>query len=162
MSLKKRFDIRRAVTLAFLGLAVFLWSCADTSKERCQEKTDVFLNAGLFNDSTKKECSLKLSAYGLDRDSMWYSSQNLKSLEFPLNPNEEETDFVLVFEDGQVCDTLRFFYTNEPKLLSVVCGGIVVHHLQNVQTTRHGISSVEILEPEVTNSALQNLKILVR
>ncbi len=151
----------------YLTIIIALFS-ACTSTEECREETDVNVQIGFYTNTTNTttqqilQSSLSIDSiwvHGLSKDSFIY--ENIKSEELiliPLNSMADHTDYVIQFNDKT--DTITFFHQNNDKYyLSLECGCLVAHTIDEVVSTQHYIDSVSIVYPEVNNTSIENVQI---
>ena len=151
-----------ALTVALLPVAAaLLASCSTTGNKNCQESTDVFLYADIRSAATGALQEVVFDCIkGVGTDSVWMESTSLTSVTLPLQPNADTTIFILDMRaagNKPVADTLTMVHTNRPFVLSMECGGIVIHTLKAVSCTHQRFDSVTIEEPEVKNVTATHL-----
>ena len=145
-----------------LLLAFMLFWAGCTSTEECREDLTVSLKAGLYNHSDSKETALTVDSVwlnGLEKDSFLYkNSKKLTAVNFVLDAGRTQSDFVIQFND--IKDTISVFYTNNNGyFISLACGCISAHTIDEVITTHHYIDSVRIVQREVINVNAEHIKI---
>ncbi|MBP1677886.1 MAG: hypothetical protein H6Q20_2445 [Bacteroidetes bacterium] len=147
-------------------LPVLLYSCADTSA--CREETEVNVQINFYErtyiTATKKYAYNALTvdsiwAKGLDLDSFLYKKKlDQELILVPLRKTENQSDFTIRFNN--TTDTVSIFYQNNDKFyLSLECGCIVVHTIDEVLSTGHFIDSVAVINREVINSNAENIQL---
>ena len=90
-------------------------------------------------------------------DSILYNNQKVNSINLPLNNNSTVTIFKLKFKN--VVDTMRIYHSNINDYLSLECGCIITHAIDNVTTTNHYIDSARIKIYEVNTIDAENIRI---
>lgn len=97
--------------------------------------------------------------HALDNDSLLYNKSTSKNtITFPLKNSAQQTDYVIRFND--TTDTLSVFYQNNDQYyISLECGCIVSHTITDVTTTGHFIDSLAIINPIITNTDVENLRL---
>ncbi len=153
-------------TLLFVVVTVVcLASCTATGNKNCTAKTDVFLKADFYSAEYSSSCSLTLGfVKGLGTDSVWMKPTSASTLSLPLQPNDSLTAFAMSFmmiDSTFVTDTVFFLHTNQPYVLSMECGGVVMHDLEAADCTKHCLDSVTIVEAHVDNVLTTNIKIWI-
>ena len=120
-------------------------------KKTLNETTNVTTTTALSIDS--------IWVRALDSDSFIYKkTPKISSIELPLKKFEQQTDYIIRF--NTVTDTISIFHDNNDNYyLSLECGCIVTHTINEVVTTNHFIKSVNILNSEITNINATNLQI---
>ena len=155
------------LSLIYIFAAAIIFSACNPSDE-CREKTSVNVQIGFYsktiNPSTQKilknpQVIDSIWVRGLSKDSFIYkNSKNGKLMLIPLNSTAEHTDYVVRFND--ITDTISIFHQNNDRYyLSLECGCIVAHTIDEVVSTRHYIDSVSIVYPEVNNTPIENVQI---
>jgi hypothetical protein len=96
---------------------------------------------------------------GLSKDSFLYkNSKSISSISVPLNISKVQSDFVIQFNTMK--DTLSVFYTNnDAYFISLPCGCIVTHTIDEVISTHHFIDSIRIVQRDVINVNAEHIKI---
>jgi hypothetical protein len=159
MPLKKSFKI---LTLG-LPLVVLLLSACNS--KGCYEDMSVRLYANFYTiNSDDEEVAVSvdsLSAWGVGTDSLLYSNTNESGLELILNPNTQQTQYVVtVVQDGYIfVDTLTFDHTNEPWFQSMECGCRVFSTLTGCRTKGIIFQSAVIADSSVNNLESEHVKL---
>lgn len=164
--MSKRFSLYRIWPIGLLGIFLLGLSCGDDGQNNCYTETDVFLGVALRRiDTTQTEraCTLKVVVRGLDQETALYDTVSLSSLQLPLQPTLNETDYLLHMTADSVwySDTLRICHTNQASFLSMECGGIVTHRITGLETSHHYIQEAIVLDDQVKNEATVHVKIYV-
>jgi len=157
----------RFLSLIYFIIIVALFSACNPSDE-CREKTSVNLQIGFYtktlNPSTNKiqktpQTIDSIWVRGLGLDSLIYKNKKSEKLiRIPLNSTLDHTDYIIRFNDKT--DTISIFHQNNDKYyLSLECGCIVAHTIDEVVSTRHYIDSVSIVYPEINNTSIENVQI---
>jgi hypothetical protein len=137
-----------------------------TSDGECRKDRDVLLAANFYvvdYDSVTlvyitKSYSDTITIFGLGNDSVLSDSINIKSISLPLKPFESTTKFVFQVLN-KTPDTIAFIHKNEEYFLSLECGELVFHTLENVEFTTNQIDSVLIMDKDITLNKTENIKI---
>lgn len=164
VSFFRKVTVAAAVALCTAMPAVFP-SCSATGNKNCTSVTDVFVYADICSSSTRQVQEVVFDmVQGVENDMAWMDTVSVSSLTLPLRPNNETTSFVLKMQlpgGKRAADTLTFFHTNRPLVISMECGGIVTHTIEKVTCTHHRIDSVVVVKPEVENVKTTHLNIWV-
>ena len=158
-----KFSVVTYYTFLF---CLLLASC--TTSEECREDTAVNLKIGFYertlNETTGLYSNSVLSidsiwVNGLENDSFLYeNSKSVSSILLPLKNSSTQSDFVIQFNDK--IDTLVIYHENNDQyFLSLECGCIVAHTIQEAVSTNHFIDSISINYPEVNNIDAVHLQI---
>ncbi len=151
----------------YLILIVAIFSACNPSDE-CREKTSVNMQIGFYsktiNPTTQKmlispQAIDSIWVRGLGLDSLIYKNKKSEKLILiPLNSTVEHTDYIVQFNDKT--DTISIFHQNNNRYyLSLECGCIVAHTIDEVVSTRHYIDSISIVYPEINNISIENVQI---
>jgi len=69
-----------------------------------------------------------------------------------------QSDFIVRFND--ITDTISVFYQNNDRYyLSLECGCIVVHKIDEVVSTNHFIDSISIINRDINTANAENIQI---
>lgn len=79
-------------------------------------------------------------------------------MDIPLSYTERVDTFFMQYSD-RLADTLWVWHENLPYFTSMECGTVMHYALQRVESTRHLIDSVRIVDAGVTNTLRENVKI---
>ena len=149
----------------FLTAMIFT---ACTSSDECREETDVYMRAGFYT-KTLSPTTNKYSTTSLSIDSMWVNGlgidsflyrnkKSIKTIQVPLKKTEMQSDFIVRFND--ITDTISVFYQNNDRYyLSMECGCIVVHKVDEVVSTNHFIDSISIINRDINTANAENIQI---
>jgi len=148
------------VHFLFILLPVLLLGC--TSTEECREDKTVNLKLVMYKKTDLTNTAIAVDSVwvnGLERDSFLYqNSKSVGLLKLPLNTSREQSDFILRFND--TTDTLSVFYTNNNAyFISLACGCITSHTIDEVISTNHFIDSVRIVQRVVLNADAEHIQI---
>ncbi len=147
-------------------LFIVLTSC--TSTDSCRENTEVKMQIGFYTKTKNSttgvysKSSLNIDsiwANGLGVDSFYYKKKlSTKSINLPLKNKAEQTDYIIRFNN--TTDTISVFYqNNDGYYLSLECGCVVAHTIDEVVTTGHFIDSLAIINREINNVNAENIQI---
>lgn len=152
--------------LLFIFLQMNLSSCS--TDDECRKEKDVnmqfdFLTktvnatTGITTNTALNIDSIWVKA--LDRDSFIYKNKkSVKTILLPLKKFENQTDFIIRLNN--VTDTISIFHeNNENYYLSLECGCIVTHTINEAVSTNHYIKTIKILNTEINNTNATNLQI---
>jgi len=145
----------------FVLITVILVGC--TSTEECREDRTVKLKIGIYTKSTPTDKAFTIDSVwvnGLENDSFLYqNSKTITTLKFPLNATRNQSDFICRFNN--ITDTVSVFYTNNNAyFISLACGTITAHTIDEVISTNHFIDSVRIVQRLIINVDAEHIKIL--
>jgi len=158
------------VKICFL-IPLLTFSCLN--EQVCEDLATVPVRIGFykFNEDTKKADAVVVSgftAYGVGNDSIIYNNLNgVGRFELPLNGSADSCAFVIKlntpdFPEEIYNDTLWFFYTLRPTLISLECGFITFYQLNHIKHTRSLIDSVAIENNQIINTLDEHIKIFPR
>ncbi len=147
-----------------LMLCLALASCSDDS---CYDNGSSLPLATLHLDGGKQQTitGLTITGIGTPGDSMLADSTSLSEVYLPLRASATTTSYrirrwVATGDTGHaLTDTLTLDYRPIEFFHSLECGAMFNFDIHQVSHTRHGIDSVVVLTPLVTNSRTPALRI---
>lgn len=113
--------------------------------------TNIYSNSALTIDS--------IWVMGLGTDSLLYNKEtSIKSINIPLKKTIEQTDYIVRFNNST--DTISIFHTNNDRYyLSLECGCVVAHSIDEIVSTGHFIDSVSIINRDINTTNAENIQI---
>jgi hypothetical protein len=150
-----RFILRGLIFISLL--APFAVACTEGS---CFDETESYLKATMYSNETKKAVAPdSFSLVGVGKDSIIYDNKSgVKVALFPLNSSAENSKFIITI--NKIADTIEFFYTSNPHLISKECGYTYYHHLDlEPKYTQHNIDTVYVGDKTITNLNVENIRI---
>lgn len=84
---------------------------------------------------------------------------NTPAFTLTLNPVSDSVQYIIKMDNGLPNDTITIGYTSATIVLSPECGSIFNHNLNRVRTTTHILDSIQIVNPSVRNSIVDNVRI---
>lgn len=152
--------------ISLIVIVAIITAC--NPSDECREKTSVNMQIGFYsktvNPSTKK---IQISSQvidsiwvrGVGMDSLVYNNKkNEKLILIPLNSTADHSKYIVQF--NEITDTISVFHqNNEQYYLSLECGCIVAHTIDEVVSTSHYIDSIAIVYPEINNTNIENVQI---
>ncbi len=160
-------DIRKAsgifpapgrLTAAVVVILLLLAAC--NPSPRCLENTDVYLHARfltLDNGKDKDTTLQNVRMWGIGREDSLIVDGSAWKISLPLDAHYDSCAFVIANDTLQ--DTVSFHYTRSTRLLSFECGFIAEFNDLKIQITRHFLDSAAVVNPLVTNTDDENVKI---
>ena len=150
----------------YLFALAFLFACTQT--ENCTQEKNVLMQVGFYKktmDSTTKiysKSALTIDSIwvmGLGTDSLLYNKEtSIKSINIPLKKTIEQTDYIVRFNN--TTDTISIFHTNNDRYyLSLECGCVVAHSIDEIVSTGHFIDSVSIINRDINTTNAENIQI---
>lgn len=150
----------------YLFALAFLYACTQT--ENCTQEKNVLMQVGFYKktmDSTTKiysKSALTIDSIwvmGLGTDSLLYNKEtSIKSINIPLKKTIEQTDYIVRFNN--TTDTISIFHTNNDRYyLSLECGCVVAHSIDEIVSTGHFIDSVSIINRDINTTNAENIQI---
>jgi len=139
-------------------LALFLLTSCNSGG--CYESTSVKVYCTLHSLLQNKDVKMdSISVWGAGSDSLVYNNESLSELELDLNPNAQETKYVVQIKtDGNLYkDTLSLKHTNQPWFQSMECGCMVFSTLDTCLTTGTIFQSANIVNHQVNNQQTENV-----
>ena len=150
----------------YLFALFFLSACTQT--ENCTQEKNVLMQVGFYKktmDSTTKiysKSALTIDSIwvmGLGTDSLLYNKEtSIKSINIPLKKTIEQTDYIVRFNN--TTDTISIFHTNNDRYyISLECGCVVAHSIDEIVSTGHFIDSVSIINRDINTTNAENIQI---
>jgi hypothetical protein len=127
--------------------------------QACLDETEANAKASFYETGTgKQQTPSKITLYGLGNDtSMVYNeAASLTAIEIPLDAGSDRCTFIMKI-DG-IPDTVTFFYTSYPHLVTKECGYTYYHNLDTIENTRPDVSFI-IKYGKVTTANEENINI---
>ncbi|MFZ4581300.1 MAG: DUF6452 family protein [Paludibacter sp.] len=148
------------IRFLFFVALVFFTACSST--DECHVEKTVSLKMNIYKKTSSTDTSLSIDSLwvnGLSKDSFLYkNSKSISSINVPLNISKLQSDFVIQFNTEK--DTLSVFYSNnDAYFISLPCGCIVTHSIDEVISTHHFIDSIRIVQRDVINVDAEHIKI---
>lgn len=149
--------------LSLLALTISLGACSDDS---CYDNGSSLPLATLhIGENQQAVTGLSIIGIGVPGDNLLVDSSSVSEVYLPLRASVSNTSYVLwrwVTTDNvktMLRDTITFDYEPVEYFHSIECGAMFNFDINNVSTTHHGIDSVVLLTPHVTNSRTPALRI---
>lgn len=141
---------------------VFIFPGISCTKESCDQDTGVLMNTGFYSSQAEEDDETinidSLDIYALNvPDSLIYSMVTLSKVSLPLNPSSPDCAFVIV--NGGRADTIEVFYSSRLELLSMACGYIYFHEIEEIRHTANDISYINIINKSVNPGEQENIQI---
>ena len=95
-----------------------------------------------------------VTAYGIDKDSIWIDKVATKTFRLPLS-TQHSTTFVLLLDS--VADTLTIFHKNELIFESAETGFYYEHTISDIEHTMNRIDDFDVLDTAVTKNWHENI-----
>ena len=154
--------MRNYLTLSsFLFAGAFLAVLSSCTPQACFDETEAFLKASFYDNTTKLQLtpdSLTLVGLGRDTAFLYNNSGNVKPAQFPLDAARDSCTFIITIND--ITDTITFYYTNYPHLISKECGYTFFHDL--IDTPRYSKNTIDYIyvnSKSITTSNEENIRI---
>lgn len=151
------------IAAALLMVTLTLASCSNDS---CYDNGSSLPLATLHMGSKQQSIpGLTIMGIGAPGDSLLAKSSTIDEVYLPLRASVAETSFAvsrtIAIDTVSVviCDTLTIGYEAIPYFHSIECGAMYNFDIRQVNHTHHGIDSVVVLTPLVTNALTPALRI---
>lgn len=151
----------RLLTIVLIAMALCAASCSDDS---CSENGSSLPLATFYVGNNQQSIStLSIMGIGVPGDSLLVDSTSVDEAYLPLRAGTSSTSYALWRPAGDgttsVRDTLTLDYEPIEYFHSIECGAMFNFDISKVSHTTHGIDSVVLLTPLVTNSRVPALRI---
>ena len=137
---------------------ILVTSCA--TQEFCDEESQSelvvrfkTLESTISSDTIMSEVTIHGIREG-QSDSLLYDSISGSRFLLPLDPNHEQSRFVLNMNENN--DTLVVIHRNEVYMISYTCGFATLFNLENIDYYSQIIKNIDIFEPMVNAALEQN------
>ena len=127
--------------------------------QACLEETEVYANASFYETGTGKPLAPeKITLFGLGREDekIYDEAASLSSIKIPLNAGSDTCIFIMKING--VADTVTFFYSSYPHLVTKECGYTYYHSIDVIENTRSGVS-FNVKSRNVTTANEENINI---
>lgn len=150
----------------YLFALAFLFACTQT--ENCTQEKNVLMQVGFYKKTMESTTNIysksaltidSIWVMGLGTDSLLYNKEtSIKSINIPLKKTIEQTDYIVRFNN--TTDTISIFHTNNDRYyLSLECGCVVAHSIDEIVSTGHFIDSVSIINRDINTTNAENIQI---
>lgn len=143
--------------------AAAMWSCSSSG---CIDNQSSIPLAGFYDSKTKQK--LKISGVnigGVGAETLLLGrSESASQVYLPLRSTLTSTAFYLNYATDSITgyqynDTITFDYESIPYFVSEECGAMYYYKVGELQSTHLLIDSVKLLEPLITNTDVERVKI---
>ena len=151
----------RFLTIVLIAMALCVSSCSNDS---CSDNGSSLPLATFYvGDNQQTISRLSIMGIGVPGDSLLADGASINEAYLPLRASTSTTSYALwrTLADSTltVRDTVTFSYQPIEFFHSIECGAMYNFEIQRVSHTSHGIDSVVLLTPLVTNARTPALRI---
>ena len=151
----------RLLPIALIALVLCVASCSDDS---CSDNGSSLPLATFYVGNNPQSISrLSIMGIGVPGDSLLADGTSINEAYLPLRASTTTTSYALwrTSADSSVTvrDTVTLTYRAIEYFHSIECGAMYNFDIQHVSHTTHGIDSVVVLTPLVTNARVPALRI---
>jgi len=149
--------ISRISLLFIAGVALIMFSC---TPQPCSENTESYLKASLYNKETNSlhaAESLTMYAINIDTAKIYDNAPKIQPALIPLNASTDNCSYIITMNG--VTDTLKFWYSSFPSLVSKECGYTFYHSLDSLEFTNNIIDTILIYNNRITTINEDNIRI---
>lgn len=148
------------ILICTIPLILVLQSCV--TETECNEALSVSLTVGLKTIKDNKIETLTVDSLwvnGLNNTNyLLANGKNVSKFDAILKNTQAKTEFLIRF--NTLKDTLTVLYTTNPAyFISLECGCIATHTIDEVVTTHHFIDSVRIVNRSITQQKTEHVQI---
>jgi hypothetical protein len=156
----KKF-IEGSLFIVLSGFFLLFYSCTPQS---CFEQTNALVKATLYLNNKGLLAPDSLTIYGLNMETnkLYDKSKSITIALLPLNASESHSTFIIKING--ITDTLEFWYTSYPHLVSKECGYTFYHNLIPDSTfySNNIIDYVDIRNNNITTLNEENIRIFYK
>lgn len=147
-------------------LLAALLTAACTVDKQCRTTYDVRLQAVFRADSLQADSTYavyavwdSITVQGLGSDSVLYDNRkSITTLQLPLRPDTNTTAFCLTYH-GRT-DTLYIRHDNNVQFISLACGEVVFHTIEDVRAAGTWIDSIGWMNPTIEATGKDNIRLI--
>lgn len=147
--------------LGLFAVSLLLGACEESS---CDTSTRTAIQLTFYTrttDSIPRDTAKTLeieAIYGIGKeDSLLYEGASLQSVTLPLPLQGDSCQFVIEYPENS--DTLTLVFNRQLRYISRGCGFVTWFDITDASVTRNAVKSMNILEPSVTTSNEENIKL---
>lgn len=156
--------ILRQTTPLLITVAMALCSC---STDGCIDNQSSIPLAGFYSAETQQQIalnSIEVWGVGATGDSLLTTTGTAtQQVYLPFRATQNNTTFCFHYSDygasAAYNDTVWFDYEATPYFASEECGAMYRYRITNVRHTNISIDSIEVIDPEITNTDVERIKI---
>ncbi len=153
----------RLTPIAVIALVLTLAACSNDS---CHDNGSSLPLAAFYINGTQQSIpALSIMGIGVPGDSLLADEESLKEAYLPLRATTTTTSYAMwrTFTSSSseliVGDTITLSYKVVPYFHSIECGAMYNFDITDIVHTCHGIDSVVVITPHVTNARVPALRI---
>lgn len=152
--------MRKAIVGFVLCIVLIAWIGISCSNTDCVLTNTSYTNFVFYNERGQAvSLSGTISVTAAGTDSVLINQEsNPKIFQLPLSYTNTEDTFIIHYTEKMV-DSVFVKHANIPYFISMECGTGMYHYLEGVRSTDNAIDSIQIIDPEVTYDAKENIKI---
>jgi hypothetical protein len=144
--------------ILLLFILKLITSC---TPEPCTGETTSFVNISFYKkENNKLTAPDSITVFGAGRDTakIYSNATKLTSIMLPLDASAGSCSFILKING--ITDSLRFFYTTWPHLISKECGITFFYKLDSLYSGSSAIDTVLIKNKNITTFNEENIRII--
>lgn len=152
--------MRKAIFGFIVCIGLIAWIGTSCSNTDCVVTNTSYTNFGFYNQLGQAvSLSGTISVTAAGTDSVLVNKEfNPKMFQLPLSYTSTEDTFIIHYTERMI-DSVFVKHANIPHFISMECGTGMFHYLEGVRSTDNAIDSIQIIDPEVTYDAKENIKI---
>jgi hypothetical protein len=137
---------------------IILFLTIASCKEVYQDPPQAMVLANFFNANDGKSISSNITVQGIGIETTWVKDTLLPRIILPLSP-AQETKFAISFDS--TIDTITFFHETSLKYESMETGFYYDFIIKSVESTKHRIVDIQIIDSLVTIDWHENIKLFL-
>lgn len=152
--------MKRTILKLLSGIGFAAWLGISCSNTDCVITNTSYTNFMFYNERGQTiALSGTISVTAAGTDSILVNKEtNPKSFQLPLSYTNAEDTFIVHYTEKMV-DSIFVKHANIPHFISMDCGTGMYHYIEEVRCTNNAIDSIQVINPEVTYDAKENIKV---
>lgn len=153
-------------------LALCVSGATSCSTDECFDNSNSLPLAGFYSSEEPLQAvevdSLEIKGYDVPGDSLLTDGKrSISQTYLPFRIDQPSTTYIFRytarrFAEIGLADTVTFRYDITPFFVSSACGAVYEYRDITIETTRHAIDSIVCPAGEITNQAIENIRIYFR
>ncbi|MGD0582772.1 MAG: DUF6452 family protein [Bacteroidales bacterium] len=146
-------------TIFFILIFLVIFIISRCAPQPCSQVTDAMIKASFYktgSDSIRTADSVTIYAIGDDTNKVYDKATSLSTISIPLDSGTDSCSYFFKF--NLLADTVTFYYTNYPTLISKECGYTYYHSLDSIKHKKTVLDYI-IVNRKITTVNGENIRI---